>query len=148
MYSLPTRDQVWPASGPLRGNTVVTICGQNFGFNKTENFKSSLVTVEVAGVTCKLNRQDHINRSEEMSLSFCHLLFCHYCHFVVVFDVDLCCVSSWFCMCVYVFLSVLSTVQVCMFLCVCVCVCVCACVRACVCVCACVRARTCVRAGS
>uniref|UniRef100_A0A8C4Z8D9 receptor protein-tyrosine kinase n=1 Tax=Gadus morhua TaxID=8049 RepID=A0A8C4Z8D9_GADMO len=45
---------VWPATGPLRGTTVLTICGENFGFNKTESFKSSLVTVEVAGAACKL----------------------------------------------------------------------------------------------
>lgn len=41
---------------------MVTVCGQNFGFNKTENFKSSLVTVELAGAPCKLSRQDQVNR--------------------------------------------------------------------------------------
>ena len=62
MCSLPTLVQVWPATGPLRGTTVLTICGENFGFNKTESFKSSLVTVEVAGAACKLYRQDRLNR--------------------------------------------------------------------------------------
>ncbi|CAL8358879.1 unnamed protein product [Lota lota] len=68
-YCTPVISKVWPASGPLRGNTVVTICGENFGFNKTESFKSSLVTVEVAGATCKLNRQDRINRWNELQCS-------------------------------------------------------------------------------
>lgn len=38
------------------------MCGLNFGFDKTESFKASLVTVEVAGAPCKLLRQDYINR--------------------------------------------------------------------------------------
>lgn len=54
--------QVFPTSGPIRGSTLVTMCGHNFGFDKTENFKTSLVTVEVAGAPCKLPRQDYINR--------------------------------------------------------------------------------------
>lgn len=40
---------------------MVTMCGDNFGFDKTESFKASVVTVEVAGAPCKLARQD-INR--------------------------------------------------------------------------------------
>lgn len=40
----------------------MTICGRNFGFDKTENFKASLVTVEVGGAPCKLLRQDNLNR--------------------------------------------------------------------------------------
>ncbi|KAJ3595885.1 hypothetical protein NHX12_002297, partial [Muraenolepis orangiensis] len=65
-YCSPLITKVWPASGPLRGHTLVTICGQNFGFNKTESFKASLVTVEVAGAPCKLYRQDHTNRWSEL----------------------------------------------------------------------------------
>lgn len=41
---------------------MVTLCGRNFGFDKTESFKTSLVTVEVGGVPCKLPRQDYVNR--------------------------------------------------------------------------------------
>lgn len=40
----------------------MTICGKNFGFDKTENFKASMVTVEVAGASCKLSRQENSNR--------------------------------------------------------------------------------------
>uniref|UniRef100_A0A8C6L5N4 receptor protein-tyrosine kinase n=1 Tax=Nothobranchius furzeri TaxID=105023 RepID=A0A8C6L5N4_NOTFU len=61
-YCAPVITKIVPASGPVRGSTSVTICGYNFGFDKTENFKASMVTVEVAGAPCKLARQDHINR--------------------------------------------------------------------------------------
>lgn len=54
--------QVVPTSGPIRGSTTVTVCGRNFGFDKTESFKTSLVTVEVGGAPCKLPRQDYVNR--------------------------------------------------------------------------------------
>uniref|UniRef100_A0A671VB69 receptor protein-tyrosine kinase n=1 Tax=Sparus aurata TaxID=8175 RepID=A0A671VB69_SPAAU len=56
-----TKVTISPTSGPVRGSTVVTMCGDNFGFDKTESFKASVVTVEVAGAPCKLARQD-INR--------------------------------------------------------------------------------------
>ncbi|XP_034542521.1 hepatocyte growth factor receptor [Notolabrus celidotus] len=65
----PVITKVFPASGPIRGSTVVTICGRSFGFDKTENFKASSVTVEVAGTPCKLPRQDYINRWTEMQCS-------------------------------------------------------------------------------
>uniref|UniRef100_A0A7N8WMY0 receptor protein-tyrosine kinase n=1 Tax=Mastacembelus armatus TaxID=205130 RepID=A0A7N8WMY0_9TELE len=61
-YCAPVITKVYPTSGPIRGSTVVTICGRNFGFDKTESFKASLVTVEVAGAPCKLPRQENINR--------------------------------------------------------------------------------------
>uniref|UniRef100_A0A3Q3JIE6 Hepatocyte growth factor receptor n=1 Tax=Monopterus albus TaxID=43700 RepID=A0A3Q3JIE6_MONAL len=61
-YCTPVVTKVFPSSGPIRGSTVVTICGRNFGFDKTESFQASLVTVEVAGAPCKLPRQDNINR--------------------------------------------------------------------------------------
>lgn len=57
--------QVFPSSGPIRGTTTVTVCGRNFGFDKTENFKTSVeveVAVEVGGAPCKLHRQDYVNR--------------------------------------------------------------------------------------
>ncbi|KAM4619365.1 hepatocyte growth factor receptor [Polymixia lowei] len=68
-YCTPVITKVWPASGPLRGSTVVTVCGRNFGFDKTDSFKASLVTVEVSGATCKLSRQDHVNRWTELQCS-------------------------------------------------------------------------------
>uniref|UniRef100_A0A671VBM4 receptor protein-tyrosine kinase n=1 Tax=Sparus aurata TaxID=8175 RepID=A0A671VBM4_SPAAU len=60
-YCTPVITKISPTSGPVRGSTVVTMCGDNFGFDKTESFKASVVTVEVAGAPCKLARQD-INR--------------------------------------------------------------------------------------
>ncbi|XP_028442004.1 hepatocyte growth factor receptor isoform X2 [Perca flavescens] len=65
-YCTPVITKIFPTSGPIRGSTVVTMCGSNFGFDKTESFKASLVTVEVAGAPCKLPRQDNINRWTEM----------------------------------------------------------------------------------
>ncbi|KAM9854554.1 hepatocyte growth factor receptor isoform 2-T2 [Aulostomus maculatus] len=65
-FCSPVITKVWPTSGPIRGSTAVTICGRNFGFNKSESFKSSLVTVEVAGAVCKLSRQESVNRWTEM----------------------------------------------------------------------------------
>lgn len=58
----PHVSQVIPMSGPIRGSTTVTMCGRNFGFDKTESFKTSLVSVEVAGAPCKLPRQDYVNK--------------------------------------------------------------------------------------
>ncbi|XP_071313534.1 hepatocyte growth factor receptor isoform X2 [Trachinotus anak] len=65
----PVITKVFPTSGPIRGSTTVTICGHNFGFDKTESFKASLVSVEVAGAHCKLPRQDNANRWTEMQCS-------------------------------------------------------------------------------
>ncbi|XP_056243073.1 hepatocyte growth factor receptor isoform X2 [Seriola aureovittata] len=68
-HCTPVITKVFPASGPIRGSTTVTICGRNFGFDKTESFKASLVSVEVAGAHCKLPRQDNANRWTEMQCS-------------------------------------------------------------------------------
>ncbi|XP_051917176.1 hepatocyte growth factor receptor [Hippocampus zosterae] len=68
-YCAPVVTKVSPSSGPLRGSTVVTVCGQNFGFDRTESFKASLVSVELAGAPCKLPRQDNLNRWTEMQCS-------------------------------------------------------------------------------
>ncbi|AWP07855.1 met proto-oncogene (hepatocyte growth factor receptor)-like [Scophthalmus maximus] len=65
-YCTPVITKVSPTSGPIRGSTAVTICGRNFGYDKTESFKASLVTVEVAGAPCKLPRQDSVNRWTEL----------------------------------------------------------------------------------
>uniref|UniRef100_A0A4W6BV19 Hepatocyte growth factor receptor n=1 Tax=Lates calcarifer TaxID=8187 RepID=A0A4W6BV19_LATCA len=61
-HCTPVITKVFPTSGPVRGSTTLTICGHNFGFDKSERFKASLVTVEVAGAPCKLPRQDQANR--------------------------------------------------------------------------------------
>ncbi|XP_013865722.1 hepatocyte growth factor receptor [Austrofundulus limnaeus] len=68
-HCTPVITKVSPASGPVRGSTTVTVCGNNFGFDKTENFKSSMVSVEVAGTPCKLIRQENVNRWTEMQCS-------------------------------------------------------------------------------
>ncbi|XP_008276200.1 hepatocyte growth factor receptor isoform X2 [Stegastes partitus] len=68
-YCTPVITKIFPTSGPIRGSTVVTVCGRNFGFDKSERFKASLVTVEVAGAPCKLLRQDNIHRWTEMHCS-------------------------------------------------------------------------------
>uniref|UniRef100_A0A665VF32 Hepatocyte growth factor receptor n=1 Tax=Echeneis naucrates TaxID=173247 RepID=A0A665VF32_ECHNA len=38
-HCTPVITKVFPASGPIRGSTAVTICGRNFGFDRTESFK-------------------------------------------------------------------------------------------------------------
>ncbi|KAM4573611.1 hepatocyte growth factor receptor isoform 2-T2 [Odontesthes bonariensis] len=68
-YCTPVITKVFPTSGPVRGSTVVTICGRNFGFDKTEDFKAQLVSVEVAGAPCKLPRQHNINKWTEIQCS-------------------------------------------------------------------------------
>ncbi|XP_072242533.1 hepatocyte growth factor receptor isoform X2 [Leuresthes tenuis] len=68
-YCTPVITKVFPTSGPVRGSTVVTICGSNFGFDKTEDFKASLVSLEVAGAPCKLPRQHNINKWTEIQCS-------------------------------------------------------------------------------
>ncbi|CAN9499011.1 unnamed protein product [Ophioblennius macclurei] len=65
----PVITSVSPASGPIRGSTLVTICGRNFGFDKMERFRTSLVTVEVGGAPCKLSRQGNNNRWTEIQCS-------------------------------------------------------------------------------
>ncbi|KAM9754586.1 hepatocyte growth factor receptor isoform 2-T2 [Menidia menidia] len=67
-YCTPVITTVFPTSGPVRGSTVLMICGRNFGFDKTENFKASLVSVEVAGAPCKLLK-DNINKWTEIQCS-------------------------------------------------------------------------------
>uniref|UniRef100_A0A3P9LXL3 Hepatocyte growth factor receptor n=1 Tax=Oryzias latipes TaxID=8090 RepID=A0A3P9LXL3_ORYLA len=58
-YCMPVITKFSPASGPLLGSTIVTICGHNFGFNKTKTFKGSetlMLSVNVAGVPCKFTK--------------------------------------------------------------------------------------------
>ncbi|XP_062317300.1 hepatocyte growth factor receptor isoform X1 [Osmerus eperlanus] len=48
--------KISPSTGPVKGNTRVTVCGRNFGFSKMDvrRFNPSLVSVEVAGTPCRL----------------------------------------------------------------------------------------------
>ncbi|XP_034031628.1 hepatocyte growth factor receptor [Thalassophryne amazonica] len=68
-YCTPVITKVSPKSGPIRGSTVVTICGRNFGFDKVDSFKVSQISVEVGGATCKLSKQDHVNSWTELQCS-------------------------------------------------------------------------------
>lgn len=54
-------NKISPSSAPLGGNTNVTICGKNFGFNKKDRFDIKLIEVTVAGRKCKLERKDSSN---------------------------------------------------------------------------------------
>uniref|UniRef100_A0A6Q2YXC2 receptor protein-tyrosine kinase n=1 Tax=Esox lucius TaxID=8010 RepID=A0A6Q2YXC2_ESOLU len=60
----PVITTIFPFSGPLGGHTKVTVCGRNFGFNKTERFDHTLIRLEVAGGPCKLlKRESNSNRT-------------------------------------------------------------------------------------
>uniref|UniRef100_A0A8C2XTA7 Hepatocyte growth factor receptor n=1 Tax=Cyclopterus lumpus TaxID=8103 RepID=A0A8C2XTA7_CYCLU len=72
-YCTPVITKVTPTSGPVRGSTAVTLCGSFFGFDKTESFRASLVTVEVAGAPCRLTRQDNVNRCVCVCVCVCVL---------------------------------------------------------------------------
>lgn len=67
-FCAPVITKVRPISGPIRGSTTVTICGQNFGYDKTESFKASSVSVEVGGAPCK-PRHGAVNRWTELQCS-------------------------------------------------------------------------------
>ncbi|XP_071200136.1 hepatocyte growth factor receptor-like [Salvelinus alpinus] len=59
----PVITTISPANGPLGGSTKVTVCGRNFGFNKTERFDHTLISLDVAGAPCKLlKRESNSNR--------------------------------------------------------------------------------------
>uniref|UniRef100_A0A673ZTC1 receptor protein-tyrosine kinase n=1 Tax=Salmo trutta TaxID=8032 RepID=A0A673ZTC1_SALTR len=54
----PVITTISPANGPLGGSTKVTVCGRNFGFNKTERFDHTLISLDVAGAPCKLLKRE------------------------------------------------------------------------------------------
>uniref|UniRef100_A0A674EH08 Hepatocyte growth factor receptor n=1 Tax=Salmo trutta TaxID=8032 RepID=A0A674EH08_SALTR len=62
--SLWTQDSCPPiitmvtTNGPLGGDTKVTVCGRNFGFNKTERFDHTLISLDLAGAPCKLLKRE------------------------------------------------------------------------------------------
>ncbi|KAL4656797.1 hepatocyte growth factor receptor-like [Arapaima gigas] len=51
----PTISTIFPAYAPMEGQTKITICGRDFGFNKSEPFGVGLVNVEVSGSPCELD---------------------------------------------------------------------------------------------
>ncbi|XP_041110612.1 hepatocyte growth factor receptor-like isoform X1 [Polyodon spathula] len=51
----PSIFQFSPLSAPLDGGTKLTVCGWDFGFNKTGIFDSSKMSVEVGGSLCKMD---------------------------------------------------------------------------------------------
>ncbi|XP_034782303.1 hepatocyte growth factor receptor-like isoform X2 [Acipenser ruthenus] len=51
----PSIFQISPISAPLDGGTKLTVCGWDFGFNKTGIFDSSKIRIEVGGSLCKLD---------------------------------------------------------------------------------------------
>ncbi|XP_072291686.1 hepatocyte growth factor receptor [Eucyclogobius newberryi] len=65
-YCAPLITKFWPSSAPVRGATALTVCGRNFGFDKTGNFRPSMVSVEVGGASCKLDRHGGVNRWTEL----------------------------------------------------------------------------------
>ncbi|KAK6317901.1 hypothetical protein J4Q44_G00111920 [Coregonus suidteri] len=54
----PVITMISPANGPLGGDTKVTVCGRNFGFNKTERFDHTLISLDLAGAPCKLLKRE------------------------------------------------------------------------------------------
>uniref|UniRef100_A0A8K9XKK4 receptor protein-tyrosine kinase n=1 Tax=Oncorhynchus mykiss TaxID=8022 RepID=A0A8K9XKK4_ONCMY len=59
----PVITTISPANGPLGGSTKVTVCGRNFGFNKTERFDHTLISLDVAGAPCKLLKRESNSNS-------------------------------------------------------------------------------------
>uniref|UniRef100_A0AAZ3Q1Q5 Hepatocyte growth factor receptor n=1 Tax=Oncorhynchus tshawytscha TaxID=74940 RepID=A0AAZ3Q1Q5_ONCTS len=59
--SLWTQDSCPPiitmvtTNGPLGGDTKVTVCGRNFGFNKTERFDHTLISLDLGVCVCVCN---------------------------------------------------------------------------------------------
>ncbi|XP_036376075.1 hepatocyte growth factor receptor-like [Megalops cyprinoides] len=55
---LPSISTISPATAPVGGETKLTICGGDFGFNKSERFDAGLIRVDVGGLHCKLDARD------------------------------------------------------------------------------------------
>uniref|UniRef100_A0A8C9RWK0 Hepatocyte growth factor receptor n=1 Tax=Scleropages formosus TaxID=113540 RepID=A0A8C9RWK0_SCLFO len=51
----PIISTISPTHGPVGGHTKITICGRDFGFNRSERFDAGLVSVEVGGRPCTLD---------------------------------------------------------------------------------------------
>ncbi|XP_061085911.1 hepatocyte growth factor receptor-like isoform X2 [Conger conger] len=52
---LPTISTISPLSAPVGGETRLTICGSDFGFNKSERFDTGLLRVQLGGAPCKMD---------------------------------------------------------------------------------------------
>ncbi|KAJ8245354.1 hypothetical protein GJAV_G00269870 [Gymnothorax javanicus] len=52
---LPTISTISPASAPVGGETKLTVCGEDFGFNKSERFDAGLIRIELDGSPCRLD---------------------------------------------------------------------------------------------
>uniref|UniRef100_A0A8C6TBG6 receptor protein-tyrosine kinase n=1 Tax=Neogobius melanostomus TaxID=47308 RepID=A0A8C6TBG6_9GOBI len=77
-YCAPEITKFWPSSAPLHGSTSLTICGRNFGFDKTENFRGPMVSVKVGGAACRLDRRGGVNSHAFITcgLDYCNSLYC------------------------------------------------------------------------
>ncbi|XP_066561244.1 hepatocyte growth factor receptor isoform X2 [Amia ocellicauda] len=51
----PTITKIYPLTAPTRGRTKLTLCGRDFGFNKSEIFDSSQIKIEMGESPCKLD---------------------------------------------------------------------------------------------
>ncbi|KAJ8261940.1 hypothetical protein GJAV_G00160230 [Gymnothorax javanicus] len=59
----PTITKISPENAPVGGETKLTICGRDFGFNKSERFDAGLIKIDVSGTQCKLDiRESNGNR--------------------------------------------------------------------------------------
>ncbi|KAL4659477.1 hepatocyte growth factor receptor-like isoform X2 [Arapaima gigas] len=54
----PTISTISPALAPMEGNTKLTICGRDFGFNKSARFDTGLIRVTVGKAQCILDAQE------------------------------------------------------------------------------------------
>ncbi|XP_035258018.1 hepatocyte growth factor receptor-like [Anguilla anguilla] len=52
---LPTIATISPASAPVGGETKLTVCGTDFGFNKSERFDAGQIRIQLGGAPCKLD---------------------------------------------------------------------------------------------
>ncbi|XP_061108716.1 hepatocyte growth factor receptor isoform X1 [Conger conger] len=59
----PIITQISPTNAPVGGETKLTICGRDFGFNKSERFDAGLIRINIGGTPCKLDaRESNGNR--------------------------------------------------------------------------------------
>ncbi|KAJ8388605.1 hypothetical protein AAFF_G00131700 [Aldrovandia affinis] len=54
----PTISTISPASAPVGGETKLTVCGADFGFNRSERFDAGLIQIELGGAPCKLDPRE------------------------------------------------------------------------------------------
>ncbi|KPP77986.1 hypothetical protein Z043_102545, partial [Scleropages formosus] len=54
----PTISTISPVLAPVEGKTKLTICGRDFGFNKSERFDASVVAISVGKAECVLDAKE------------------------------------------------------------------------------------------